>query len=52
MNNFIKNKNIGSLKEFLKRWHGEDRKNETLRRFGIAVWGKKTYDYKKPIKIK
>jgi predicted double-glycine peptidase len=38
------------IKEFVKRWHALD-KNE-IKRYGIAVWGKKLYDYKKIIKIK
>jgi uncharacterized protein len=39
-------------KEFINRWHAEDKKNEILIRYGIAVWGKKPYNYKKFIKIK
>lgn len=39
-----------SYKELIKRWHGED--SDFLFQFGIAVWGKKPYDFKKLIKIK
>lgn len=39
-------------KEFLKRWHAEDRKNEILTRYGIAVWGKKPFNYNKFTRIK
>ena len=40
------------IKEFEKRWHAEDKKNEFLIRYGIAVWGRKPYDYKKYVRIK
>ena len=32
-----------------KRWHAED--NGVVENFGIAVWGKKPYDYSKPYTI-
>jgi ABC-type bacteriocin/lantibiotic exporter with double-glycine peptidase domain len=38
-----------SYHQLLKRWHAEDEK--LLENFGIAVWGKKPYDYKKYIRI-
>lgn len=39
-----------SYKELDKRWHGED--IDILENYGIAVWGKKPFNYKKLIKIK
>lgn len=39
-----------SYKELLKRWHGED--TDYLVHFGIAVWGKKPYNFKKLVNIK
>lgn len=39
-----------SYKELLKRWHGED--IDFLSQFGIAVYGKKPFNYEKLIKIK
>jgi len=41
-----------TYKELKKRWHGEDGKDEYLSQYGIVVWGKKRFNYKKPIKIK
>lgn len=38
------------INEFIKRWHALDKKE--VKRLGIAVSGKKPYNYKKPIKIK
>lgn len=38
------------IKEFVKRWHALDKKE--IKRLGIAVWGKKPYNYKKFLKIK
>ncbi|MCX6163069.1 MAG: cysteine peptidase family C39 domain-containing protein [Ignavibacteriae bacterium] len=38
-----------SYKELEKRWHGED--NGFLSQYGIAVWGKGRFNYKKLIKI-
>jgi ABC-type bacteriocin/lantibiotic exporter with double-glycine peptidase domain len=38
------------IKEFIKRWHALDK--DEVKRFGIAVWGKKPYDYDKFVRIK
>jgi len=38
-----------SYHQLLKRWHAED--DKILVNFGIAVWGKKPYDYKTYIRI-
>lgn len=38
------------IKEFEKRWHALDKKEN--KRHGIAVWGKKPFNYKKYLKIK
>jgi hypothetical protein len=40
------------VKEFIKRWHAEDHTDENLIRHGIAVWGKKPYNFKKLVRIK
>lgn len=37
------------VNEFKKRWHALD--NEKLKNFGIAIWGKKPYNYKNFIRI-
>lgn len=39
-----------TYKEFLKSWHGEG--TQYLSCFGIAVWGKKPYNFKKLIRIR
>ncbi len=39
-----------SFHQLKKRWHAEDEK--LLENFGIAVWGKKPYDYKKYYRIR
>jgi uncharacterized protein len=38
------------IKEFEKRWHAEDKK--AVKKYGIAVWGKKPYNYNKFVRIK
>jgi len=39
-----------SYTQLTKRWHAID--NKILNNYGIAVWGKKIYNYKKLLKIK